>query len=175
MTQKMLYAAPILNVPRSIREDESDDHNDTKQGHQEEEEEEEEEENEDEDDDDDLIFGALDDEDSSKDKLDGTSLSTDEKLHLQSDTKRTKKRERTYSSMSAVDDEWDNMLSITDGEGPSMSHNHYLSMNEKNSFEQVIGMSNFRAKHRLRRRSKTNALIRWKYAVKKVVQLKDPW
>ncbi len=120
------------------------------------------------DDDDDLIFGALDDDNDLKDK----SPSTDEGIHLPTDIERTKKRERTSSSISTADDEWENILPITESDG--LIH-QLQSINEKNSFEQIIGMSNFRAKHRLHRRSKTTTLVRWKDAVKKVVQLKDPW
>jgi hypothetical protein len=117
--------------------------------------------------DDDLIFGALDNE---------KSPSIDEReIHLRFENERTKKRERTSSSISIADDEWENILPITESDGLSTSINHLQSIHEKSSPEQIIGMSNFRAKHRLRRRSKTNTLVRWKDAVKKVVQLKDPW
>jgi hypothetical protein len=118
------------------------------------------------DDDDDLIFGALDEDSNSKDK----SPLTDEGIHFPKDVERTKKRERTSSSISTADDEWENILPITESDG--LIH-QLQSINEKNSSEQIIGMSNFRAKHRLRRRSKT--LIRWKDAVKKAAHLKDPW
>ncbi len=122
----------------------------------------------DDDDDDDLIFGALDDENDSKNK----SPLTDEGIHLPIDLERAKKRERTNSSISTADDEWENILPITESDG--LIH-HFQSINEKNSFEQIIGMSNFRAKHRLRRRSKTTTLIRWKDAMRKAAHLKDPW
>ncbi len=164
----MFCMTATLNVPKSIRED---DTNDQIQVHQKEKEKEDQDDDDD-DDDDDLIFGALDDESYSNDKHDVNTPSTDEGIHLHSDIERIKKRERTYSSISAADDEWDNMLPITEGDGPI---NRLQSINEKNFNEQNIGMSNFRAKHRLRRRSKTNTLVRWKDAVKKVVQLKDPW
>jgi len=160
MTQKMFSMAPILNVPKSIRENDINDQNQIHQKGKEQ------------DDDDDLIFGALDDENDSKDKLNEISPSTDEGIYLSSDIERTTKRERTHSSISTVDDEWENMLPITEGDG---SFNHLQSINEKNSTEQIIGMSNFRAKHRLRRRSRSNTLNRWIDAIKKVTQLKDPW
>ena len=158
MTQKICYTPPILNVPISIRGVETSHHSDKK-----------------EDEDDDLIFGALDDEDSSNDKFNETSPSIDEGIQLRSSVEPTKKRERTHSSISTVNDEWGNILPITEGDEPLTSINHLQSINEKKSTEQIIGMSNFRAKHRLRRRSKTNSLIRWKDAVKKVIQLEDPW
>jgi hypothetical protein len=139
----------ILNVPKSIREDDKNDHKEKEKEN---------------DDDDDLIFGSLDDEKSPP--------STDEGIHLHSNIERTKKRERTHSSLSNADDEWENILPITESDGPI---NRLQSINEKNSNEQIIGMSNFRAKHRLRRRSKPNTFVRWSDAVKKVVQLKDPW
>jgi len=164
--------APILNVPKSIREDVSghydrktnvsfskdDDHVMV-------------------DDDDDLIFGALDDDNSPKEISEQRSLSTDEGIHLNSETDQptTIKRERATSSMSTVDDEWDHFLPITEGDGPIASLHHLQSIHEKSSIEPIIGMSNFRLKHRLRHRSKTNTIGRWKEAVKKVVQLKDPW
>jgi hypothetical protein len=135
---------PMLNIPKSIREDHT---NDQKQIHQKEE------------DDDDLIFGALDDENCSEQK----SLSAIE---------RTNKRERTHSSLSTTDDDWENMLPITESHNPI---NHLPSKYEKTSSEPIIGMSNFHPKHRLHRHSKTHTLLRWKDAVKKVVQLKDPW
>lgn len=163
--------APILNVPRSIRED-IPGHYDLKENspcskdrdHAI-------------DDDDDLIFGALDEEESPKEILDQRSLSTDEGIHLnsESDHPTVVKRERATSSMSTVDDEWDHILPITDGEGPVPTVHHLQSIQEKNVVEPIIGMSNFRAKHRLRRRSKITTLGRWKEAVKKVVKLKDPW
>ncbi|CAF0909171.1 unnamed protein product [Adineta steineri] len=166
MTQKILCAAPILNVPISILENDINHRNDKKQHRHLKE-------TKDNNQDDELIFGALDDEDSSKNEK---SPSTDEGIHLHSSIERTqKKRERAHSSISTVDDDWENMLPITEGGGPVTSNTSLQSINEKSSKEQIIGMSNFRAKHRLRRRSKTNSLVRWKEAVKKVVQLKDPW
>jgi hypothetical protein len=160
MTQRLFDAAPILNVPILIREGETSHR---KQDHR------------NEDEDDDLIFGALDDEDSPQNRSNDKSSSIDEGIHFRSSIERSKKRERTYSSISAVDDDWENILPITEGDGPLNSINHLQSINEKSSTEQIIGMSNFRAKHRLRRRSQTTSLVRWKDAVKKVVQLKDPW
>ncbi|CAF2328061.1 unnamed protein product [Rotaria sp. Silwood2] len=167
MTQKMFYMAPILNVPRSIRED------DTNRYYEQEHVKHKEKQNEEEDDD--LIFGALDDESSSKEKLDEISPSTDEGIHLPADGERTKKRERAPSSISTADDEWEHMLSITDGDGPFNFVNHLQSISEKRTNELTVGMSNFRAKHRLRHRSKASTLVRWRDAVKRVVQLKDPW
>ena len=120
------------------------------------------------DDDDDLIFGALDEDNNSKDK----SPFPDEGIHLPKDVERTKKRERTSSSISTADDEWENILPITESDG--VIH-QFQSNNENNSSEEIIGMSNFRTKHRLHRRSKTSTLIRWKNAVKKAAHLKDPW
>jgi hypothetical protein len=138
----------ILNIPKSIREDDINHPNNSEE-------------------DDDLIFGALDNE---------KSPSIDERdIHYPSENERTKKRERTSSSISTTDGEWENILPITESDGLLSSTNHLESINEKSSTEQIIGMSNFRAKHRLRRRSKSNTLVRWKDAVKKVVQLKDPW
>ena len=116
-----------------------------------------------------------DDEDSAKDKTNEESPSVDEEIQLRSSVERTKKRERAHSSISTVDDEWENMLPITEGDEPLTSANSLQLINEKNSTEHIVGMSNFRAKHRLRRHSKTNTLVRWKEAIKKVVQLKDPW
>lgn len=147
----MSSMAPMLNIPKSIREDHK---NEQKQVYQKAKED---------NDDDDLIFGALDDE---------KSPSTDEGIHLPTEIEQTKKRERAHSSISTVDDEWENMLPITEGDG---NLNRLESINEKNSNEQIIGMSNFRAKHRLRRRSKPNTLNRWKDAVRKAAHLKDPW
>ncbi|CAF0781899.1 unnamed protein product [Rotaria sordida] len=161
--------APILNIPRSIRED------DTIRCNKQEHVEHKKQENEDNDDDDELIFGALDDENVSREKFDEKSPSTDEGIGLHIDDKRTKKRERTTSSISTADDEWDHILSITEGDGPFTFINHLQSISGKHSNEQTVGMSNFRVKHHLRRRSKTNTLARWRDAVKKVVQLKDPW
>ena len=117
-------------------------------------------------DDDDLIFGAIDDENSSKD------TSTDEGIHLPTNIQRAVKRERANSSISTLDDEWDSILPITDGDGPI----HCLQpITEKNNSEQNIGIDNFRPKHRLRRRSKIHSLGRWRDAIKKAVLLKDPW
>jgi hypothetical protein len=152
MTEKIFYAAPILNVPILFDEDETSQHGGKNQSHQK-------------DQDDDLIFGALDEE----------SPSTDEGICLRSSIERTKKRERAYSSISIVDDQWENILPITEGDGFCTSINHLQSINGKSSTEPIIGMSNFRVKHRLRRRSIPNALVRWKSAVKKVIELKDPW
>ncbi|CAF5010083.1 unnamed protein product, partial [Rotaria sp. Silwood1] len=166
MAQKMLYMAPILNVPRSIREDEIIHRNEQEHVEQKEKQHEE---------DDDFIFGALDDESSSKEKRDETSPSIDEGIHLPVDGERVKKRERAPSSISTADDEWENMLPITEGDGPFFFINHLQSISEKRTNEQTVGMSNFHVKHRLRRRSKTNTLVRWRDAVKRVVQLKDPW
>ena len=165
MSQKLFSTAPILTVPISIREDETS-YRHKEQTHPKQKA----------DGDDDLIFGALDDdEDSTKDKTNEESPSVDEEIQLRSSVERTKKRERAHSSISTVDDEWENMLPITEGDEPLTSANSLQLINEKNSTEHIVGMSNFRAKHRLRRHSKTNTLVRWKEAIKKVVQLKDPW
>ena len=86
-----------------------------------------------------------------------------------------KKRERTSSSISTIDDEWEKILPITEVDGLFTSINHLQSINKKSSTEQTVGMSNFRAKHCVRRHSPTNSLFRWKDAVKKAVLLKDPW
>ncbi|CAF1102517.1 unnamed protein product [Adineta ricciae] len=123
------------------------------------------------DDDDDLIFGALDDEDTSKEKIDEVSPSSDEGIQLSSSMDRVEKRERSHSSMN---DEWENMLPLTESDA-LLNTTSLPPTNGKDSSDQIIGMSNFRAKHRLRRRSKTNSLVRWRNAVKKAVLLKDPW
>lgn len=157
----MYYMAPILNVPRSIREDDTIRCRDEKPKSA--------------DYDDDLIFGALDDEHGSKDRSEETSPSTDEGIGLQVDVERTKKRERTTSSMSTIDDDWENMLPLTEGDNVFPFLNHFHSLNETRSSENPVGMSNFRAKHRIIRRSKTHSFVRWKEAARKVVQLKDPW
>ncbi|CAF4374719.1 unnamed protein product, partial [Adineta steineri] len=107
MTQKILCAAPILNVPISILENDINHRNDKKQHRHLKE-------TKDNNQDDELIFGALDDEDSSKNEK---SPSTDEGIHLHSSTERTqKKRDRAHSSISTVDDDWENMLPITEGD-----------------------------------------------------------
>ncbi|CAF2150474.1 unnamed protein product [Rotaria magnacalcarata] len=157
----MFHMAPILNVPRSIREDDTVRCSDHRQYRN--------------DEDDDLIFGALDDDHSSKEKLDQISPSTDEGIGLQLDVERTKKRERTPSSMSTIDDDWENMLPITEGDGVFSFVNQLQSITEKRSYENTVGMSNFHAKHRLIRRAKSQTLVRWKEAARKVIKLKDPW
>lgn len=154
MPQEMSSTVPILNTSILIREDETNRHNDQKDAQN------------------DLIFEAVDDEDSFNEK---TSPSTDKEIHLRSSVERTKKRERTHSSISTVDDEWENILPITEGDGSLTSINHLQSINKKNSIEKIIGMSNFRAKHHLHRHSKNNTLVRWKDAMKKAAHLKDPW
>ncbi|CAF4949387.1 unnamed protein product [Rotaria sp. Silwood1] len=144
--------APILNVPRSIREDDTIHCN--KQEHVENKEKENEK------GDDDLIFGAMDDE---------NSPSTDEGIHLSIDG------EHTTSSISTVDDKWDNILPITEGDRLFNLVIHLQSINGKHSNEQTVGMSNFRVKHHLHRRPKTNTFGQWKGAMKKTFHLKDPW
>ena len=167
----MPHKAPTLNVPKSIREDDTGQHDSSQhdQG------DDDDDESLDEDDDDDLIFGALEEEYALQEISDNISPSTDEGIHLHADRDRIKKRERTHSSISTVDDDWDNILPITEGDGPFNAGHHLQSIHEKSSIEPIIGMSNFRVKHRLRRRSRTTTLERWKDAVKKVVLLKDPW
>lgn len=165
MTQKMLYMAPILNIPRPIREDDTIRNVDQRQVLTEEKENE----------DDDLIFGALEDDNSSKEKLDIKTPSTDEGISLYAEVERTKKRERAGSSISTNEDDWENMLPITEGDGSFYPVNHLQSIHEKGSSEYNVGMSNFRAKHRLCRRSKTSTLGRWREAIKKAAHLKDPW
>lgn len=104
------------------------------------------------DEDDDLIFGALDDENVPKNH--------------------SPKVECTQPCMSTGDDEWENIRPIIESDRPS---NDLQPSSEKNSSEQIIGMSNFRAKHRLRHHVKANTLVRWKAMMKKAVHLKDPW
>lgn len=168
----MPHKAPILNVPKSIREDDTGQYDSHQQGQDDDDDDDE---SPDEDDDDDLIFGALEEEYALQEISDKTSPSADEGLQLHPDRDRTKKRERAHSSISTVDDDWDHILPITDGDGPFYGGHHLQSIHEKSSIEPIIGMSNFRVKHRLRRRSRTTTLDRWKDAVRKVVQLKDPW
>lgn len=158
MTDNTTLMTAILNIPESISKDQNRDNKQIYANHKE--------------DDDDLIFGALDDENSSKDTFDNKSPSTDEGIHLSTNIQRTNKRERANSSISTLDDEWDSILPITDGDGPI---NCLQPITEKTPNEQIIGMANFRPKHRLRRRSKINSLGRWKDAIKKAVLLKDPW
>lgn len=104
------------------------------------------------DEDDDLIFGALDDENPPK-------------THPTKD-------DHSKPCMSTGDDEWENIQPITESDRPT---EHLEASSEKIPCEQIIGMSNFRAKHRLRHHSKANTLIRWKAMVKKASHLKDPW
>jgi hypothetical protein len=185
----MPYKVPILNIPRSIREDVSGQYDCTSDSYSKNDDNEHTVDDDDDDDDDDnnnnnsndrddgddLIFGDLDDENSSKHMLEKRSSSTDEGIHLHSDIYRTKKRERANSSISTGDDDWENILPITEADGPLL-YSHYLqSSHEKSSIEPIVGMSNFRLVQRSRRRSKSITLARWKDAVKKVVQLKDPW
>lgn len=167
----MPHKAPILNVPRSIREDvpnscdQSPCFDETDETH-----------DADEFDEDDLIFGAMDDEQPSKlHPMDQRSPSTDEGIHLHHDKERVVKRERANSSISTIDDEWDHILPITEGDGLTSSYHHLQSIQEASTIEPIIGMSNFRVKHRLRRRSRQSTISRWRDAIKKVVQLKDPW
>ncbi|CAF1048981.1 unnamed protein product [Rotaria sordida] len=167
MTQKMFYMAPILNVPRSIREDDTICCN--KQEHVEHKEKEEKE------GDGDLIFKAIDDENSSREKLDERFPLTDEDIHLPTDDEQTKKCECTTSSISTVDDECNNILPITDGDRLFNLVIHLKSISRKNSNEQNVGMSNFRVKHRLHHHSKTNTFGHWRGAMKKAFELKDPW
>ncbi|CAF1397972.1 unnamed protein product [Rotaria sordida] len=161
MTQKMFHMAPILNVPKSIREDDTICCN--KQEHVKHKERENKEDN------GDLIFGAIDDEKPSREKLNEKSSSIDEGIHLPIDG------ECTTSSISTVDDECDNILPITEGDRLFNLVVHLKSISGKNSNEQNVGMSNFRVKHRLHRHSKTNTLGHWKEAMKKTFHLKDPW
>lgn len=165
MAQKMLYMAPILNVPRPIREDETIRNVDQKQLVNKEKENE----------DDDLIFGDFEEENISKDKHEIRTPSTDEGISLWHEMERTKKRERAGSSISTNEDDWENMLPITEGDGQFSPINHLQSILERMPSEQTVGMSNFRAKHRLRHRVKTSTLGRWREAIKKAAHLKDPW
>jgi hypothetical protein len=144
MTEKMSYMARILNVPTPIREDTNDSKRVTGKEKINE--------------DDDLIFGALDDE---------KSTSIDEGINFPSE-----ELERTNSSISTADDEWENMLPLTEGDAPIQQ---VQSTSEKFSFQQIVGMANFRFKHRLHRHSKPNTLVNWHVAAKKAAQLEDPW
>ena len=167
----MPHKAPILNVPKSIREDDSGHYeNSSSNDHQKSDEQEA-----DYYEDDDLIFGALEDDHSSRHSLDRRSPSADEGIQIHGDKERVVKRERANSSISTVDEEWDHMMPITEGDGLGIPLHHFQSIHEGSSVEPIIGMSNFRVKHRLRRRSRTTTIARWREAVKKVVQLKDPW
>ena len=162
----MTYIAPISSASVLIREDDTQnrkqiDLNDKKN----------------ENNNDDLIFGALDDDNNSKqNKLDEISPSTGEGICLHcSENIRTKKRDCTSASISTTDNGWENILPIIEVDGSFTSINHLQSINGKLSTERTVGMSNFRAKHRLRHHSQANTLSRWKDAVKKAVQLRDPW
>ncbi|CAF2834159.1 unnamed protein product [Rotaria sp. Silwood2] len=117
----------------------------------------------------DLIFEAIDDENSSREKFDEKSPSTDDGCYLSIDD------ERTNSSISAVDDECDNILPITDGDRLFNLVIHLQSISGKHSNEQTVGMSNFHVIHRLHHRSKVDSFGHWRGAMKKACQLKDPW
>lgn len=175
----MPHRAPALNVPRSIREVDVYNPKSVNQVHDIQEEDDEEDDDDDDDDDDndddDLIFGALDDDDTGKTMLKKRSPSTDDGVQVHADIDRRRKRERTCSSFSTTDDDWDNILPITEGDGLVACVNQLHSIYERSSVEPIIGMSNFRASYHTHRRPRTTSLIRWREAVKKVVQLKDPW
>ena len=165
MAQETISTAPTLNMPTTIYEDgmvsrQNGKHKAPKSN---------------EDKDDELIFEAIDDNDSCQSKIDEKSPSSDEGIQLGPSTRRVQKRERAHSSLSTGNDEWENMLPITEGDAALTTASPLQPIEEKDPAGQIIGMSNFRAKHRLRRRSKTDSLVRWREAVKKAVKLKDPW
>ena len=108
---------------------------------------------------DDLIFGALDDENDLNEHLNKIIPESSNVEHIQ--TLRT-----------SADDEWQHILPITESD---QSIHYPLLTHEKTPSEQIIGMSNFRAKHRFRHHSKSSTLVRWKTITRKAAHLKDPW